>query len=48
MKDDENYVLLKKAGRRRAYYIVNKDKASNYKEYNKIKTYQLLKLKMSS
>jgi len=34
---DENYVLLIKQGRRRAYYIVNKDKASNYKEYAKNK-----------
>ena len=32
---DENYILLITQGRRRCYFIVNQDKASNYKEYSK-------------
>jgi len=35
IKPSENYVLLVTKGKRRAYFVVNKDKASNYKEYAK-------------
>ena len=37
MASDKNYIWLVTQGRRRCYFIVNQDKASNYKEYAKNK-----------
>jgi hypothetical protein len=42
---DENFLLLAFRGKPRAYYIVNKDKASNYKEYAKDESLSIIDIK---